>query len=65
MHLADGLVLEGEVRSPESVSADVALHALGVEHLVVGHHGVALDRLVAHRAHVAGFLYRGNVHVIY
>jgi len=56
VHLADGLVLEGEVLAPQGDVAHEAAHALGMEHLVVGHDGVALDRLLAHRARLKIFL---------
>ena len=56
VHLADGLVLVGEVLSAEGRPTDVALHALGVEHLVVGHNGVTLDGLLAHSAGLRGLL---------
>ena len=59
VHLADGLVLVGEVLSAEGRPTDVALHALGVEHLVVGHNGVALDGLLAHSAGLRGLLQGG------
>lgn len=57
---ANGLVLECEegTESSEGVPADVALHALGMERLVVGLHGISFDWLAAHGAVVNSFLYR-------
>ena len=50
---ADGLVLPGEEDSlVEELPADVALHAAGVEHLLVGLDAVALHRQAARGARV-------------
>ena len=50
---ADGLVLPGEEDAlVEELAADVALHAAGVEHLLVGLDAVALHRQAARGARV-------------
>ena len=53
MRLADGLVLPGEEDAlVEELSADVALHAAGVEHLLARLDAVPLHRQAARRARV-------------